>query len=114
MHILLVENEANFSRRWSRFWEHLGHTVALATTYAEAVEQFEIKEPNLIVCDNDLDDCDAYPDGLDAGYYFIIRIREEGFFGRVILYTANRREYFERELGLEGLDVRFIRKRHQK
>ncbi len=114
MHVLLVENQEPYITRWSTYLTYLGHSVACARTYTEAVAKFEAERPDLLICDNHLDECVQQPDSFDAGYFFISKVRKEGFTGRIIFYTGSPRNYFEGELDISNLDVRFIRKKYKR
>jgi CheY-like chemotaxis protein len=111
MYILIVEDRTIFSGRWSRFLRHRGHSTTVAESYTQAVEGFSVRTPDLVICDNDIKPCEMYEDIFDGGFFFISRIRAAGFGGRIILYTGNSRDYFEGELDISPLDVRFIQKR---
>ena len=110
MHVLIVEDKSVYSSRWSRFLLHHGHSVALAGSFSEAQNELADREPDLIICDNDINPCLKHDDIFDGGFFFISEARTQGFLGRIILYTGNSRSYFEAELDITALNVRFIRK----
>lgn len=111
MHVLIIEDRPEFSDRWSRFLYHYKHSVAVATSHTEALEAFSVKRPDLVICDNDINPCAIHDDIFDGGFFFISQIRTLGFGARIIFYTRNSRQYFEEELDITPLNVRFIQKR---
>ncbi len=111
MHVLIVENKAEFSDRWERFVRHRGHSVAVATSQTEAFEEFSTKRPDLVICDNNINPCPIYDDIFDGGFFFIVKIRAGGFAGRIIFYTRGKRSYFNGEVDIAPLNVRYIQKR---
>lgn len=114
MHALIVEDKPVFSDRWRRFLQHRSFTVAVAVSQTEAFREFRNKTPDLIICDNDIVPCAMYDDIFDGGFFFITKIRAEGFAGRIIFYTRGRQSYFQGETDIIPLNVRYIQKRFKR